>query len=159
MKFDEMEKAIAFMLDTTPGGEVFYRNDYYSCVVSNKCRMHATFDWKQKSISVTGETWDNCRDFGEPYQPFSKKELCSLAFDKLRSERKYDPALRLASAMITGNMIELGLSDTDWEIHSALKYCGCEPTTVSHFKAVQSFNGTVKLPDQLHRRIKAEFYD
>ena len=159
MIYKNMDEAIAFMLETTPGAEVIYRSDFYSCVATDTCKIHGTFDWKKKGISVTGETWDKGRDPAQPYHPFALKEIATLAFDRLRSEKKTDAALTLASALIKSQSITLGLGDTDWEIQSALEYCGYTPPTVSRYRALMSFEGTVKLPDYACRRLKAEFYD
>lgn len=154
-----MDEAIAFMLETTPRGEVVYRNDFYSCVANATCKLHATYSWKRKGISVTGETWDEGVDTEEPYRHFSRKEIAILAFDHLRGEKKTDAALALASALIKSQSITLGLGDTDWEIQSALEYCGYMPPTVSRYRALMSFTGTVKLTDYTYRRLRAEFYD
>lgn len=160
MKFDTMDQAIEYLLESTPGGEVVYKSAYYSCVVGDTCKMHATLrDGKHKHYFITGETWENGRDPEEPYHEMTRKEVCRLAFIKLRNEDRKDAALRLASHIIDGGMFTLGLSDTDFEIQDALKQCGHEPVTVSSYRAMMSLEGAVRIPDYIYRRLKVEFYD
>lgn len=160
MKFDTMDKAIEYLLESTPGGEVFYRSDLYSVVTSDTCKMTARYDKEEHGkFMVTGRTWNKNRNPAEPYHPFSRKEIGRLAFIKLRSEKKYEAALSLANSLLNNKSFTLGLGDTDWEIQDALRHCGYEPVTVSRHRATMSLEGTVKLPDHIYNRLQIEFYD
>lgn len=52
-----------------------------------------------------------------------------MAFDRLRKENKKDSALRLARCLLQGTSISLGIGDIDWDIDTAIRQCGGEPST------------------------------
>lgn len=64
----------------------------------------------------------------------SNRQIAMMAFDRLRKENKKDSALRLARCLLQGTSISLGIGDIDWDIDTAIRQCGGEPSTGSGYE-------------------------
>lgn len=89
----------------------------------------------------------------------SNREIATMAFDRLRKERKTAAALRLAGAMLHGMSICLGIGDADWEIDLAIQKCGGEPRTNYYGYAARfHFSRETEMSEHKYRNIIKEIY-
>ena len=86
------------------------------------------------------------------------REIATMAFDRLRRERKADAAIRLAGTLLHSQSICLGIGDTDWEIDIAIQ-CGGEPRTTYHgYSARFHFSRNTEMSEQRYNAIRNELY-
>jgi hypothetical protein len=89
----------------------------------------------------------------------SNREIATMAFDRLRREKKNDAALRLAGTMLHSTSICLGIGDTDWEIDLAIQKCGGEPrTNYCGYAARFHFSRETEMSELRYRHIKKDIY-
>lgn len=87
------------------------------------------------------------------------REIATMAFDRLRRERKTDAAIRLAGTLLHSQSICLGIGDTDWEIDIAIQECGGEPRTTYHgYSARFHFSRNTEMSEQRYNAIRNELY-
>lgn len=86
------------------------------------------------------------------------KEIAMMAFDKLRKENKKDSALRLARCLLRDTSISLGIGETDWDIDTAIRQCGGEPSTGYRYTAHFHFNRKTEMEKDKYDRIVKELY-
>ena len=81
-----------------------------------------------------------------------------MAFDRLRKENKKDSALRLARCLLQGTSISLGIGDIDWDIDTAIRQCGGEPSTGYRYTAYFHFNRKTEMVKERYDEIVKEVY-
>ncbi|MCM1107948.1 MAG: hypothetical protein NC388_02700 [Clostridium sp.] len=87
------------------------------------------------------------------------REIATMAFDRLRRERKTDAAIRLAASMLHSAYISLGISDVDWDIDCAIQKCGGEPRTVHYgYTARFHFSRDTEMSEHRYRSIIRDIY-
>lgn len=87
------------------------------------------------------------------------REIATMAFDRLRKEKKTDAAIRLAGTMLHSTSICLGIGDTDWDIDLPIQQCGGEPRTAYHgYTARFHFLRETVMSEHRYRSIREEIY-
>ena len=86
-------------------------------------------------------------------------EIATMAFDRLRRERKTDAAIRLAGTLLHSQSICLGIGDTDWKIDTAIQECGGQPRTAYHgYSARFYFSRNTEMSEHRYNAIRNELY-
>lgn len=95
----------------------------------------------------------------------TKKFIAQTAFLKLREEKKFEAAARLAhSLMFGGGSIVLSVNDTDWDIQTAIEYVAGETSKLFGIgrggnSATFSFDYEIEITEEQCDKIDKEFYN
>jgi hypothetical protein len=152
-----MNEAIRYIKETLGLPELQYSCGPYSYGQKGNIRLIA--EYNNRGIEVRQEEWYPEKSDEMKMVEIDNSQIAKIAFSKLYHEGKKDSALRLASSILSGDSIKLGIGDTDWEIEIAFNYCGAQLSAGRRYMATFRFKGITTIPEGHYESLIREFYD
>lgn len=157
MKFKTMDDARQYIKTTLGINELQYSSGSYSYGQKGNIRLIA--EYNNHGIEVKSEVWEPEKSDEMVMVEIDNAGMAKMAFFKLYQDGKNDAALRLANRILSHDCIKLSISDIDWDIETALNYCGAHPSVGRRYMATFNFKGKSKIPKGHYESLIGEFYN